>query len=139
MGREHLWLGFHPPVADRGPGDCVFDSVDRPVGPNDVRYAGYTLDYNLYSSVDGSTWNFLSSGTLIDTYDSVHTIDTGGALMRSIKYEVVGGNHWANLFEFEAYANPGVPEPSTFFLLAGGPAIGFARLRNVRPGGMVRE
>jgi hypothetical protein len=73
--------------------------------------------YNLYGTTDGSTWSLLHWSGLADSPTVVQTIDTGAALLRGVKYEVIGGHHWAHLAEMEVI---GVPEPSSFLLLAGG-------------------
>ncbi len=95
------------------------------VGPHG-NVPGNTHVYNLYSTLDGFTWELITSGTLTDTFDYVHTVDTDGDAMRGIKYEVVGGTHWAGLYELEAYGSD-VPEPSSLLLVAG--ALGLAALR----------
>jgi hypothetical protein len=76
---------------------------------------GYTNIYNLYKGSNASDWTLIGSGTLVDTYDHRHVLDFAGESMRYIKYEVVGGTHWANLTEMEAFAM--IPEPGVFGLL----------------------
>ena len=81
---------------------------------------GYTNDYNLYNSTNGTAWNLIASGTLTDTYDRVHTINLSpNQDMHYVKYEVVGGSHYAHLVEMEIYDNP-VPLPGSLMLLGSG-------------------
>jgi hypothetical protein len=64
--------------------------------------------YNLYTSDDGVNWNLIHSGTLVDSLDPkiyVHTIPLPAThVFQYAKYEVVGGTHWAGLFEMEIWS-----------------------------------
>jgi hypothetical protein len=73
-------------------------------------YRGYTNVYNLYISNDGNIWNLIGSGTIAEetdpaAYSDTYTLSTGTSI-RYIKYEVVGGSHWADLGEIEIKALP---------------------------------
>ncbi len=93
---------------------------------NDGLWAGYTNNYNVYSSLDGSAWSLFGSGVFVD--------ETGvapdylmfaswsfpsGLSMQYLKYEVDGGTHWSVVSEVEIYAEA-VPEPSTLLLFGTG-------------------
>lgn len=94
------------------------------VGSHNPSFPGYTNIYNLYTSADGGNWSLIQSGTLVDSLDPavyVHTISlTANQVFQYVKYEVVGGTHWAGLFEMEIWGEP-VPFPrnivSNFLLL----------------------
>lgn len=97
----------------------------------DSSYAGYTNVYNLYRSDDMSTWVLVGSGTLVDFNDPIDEFTPGGQQIRGLKYEVVGGSHWASLYELAAYTDiddSSVPEPSTFLLIGAG--LGFLVLKS---------
>ena len=86
----------------------VLKSLDKP------EYDTLYSNYNLYSSLDNINWNLIGSGTLTDNDSEWFEVwHIGGDEMRSIKYEVTGGTHWAHLYEIEAYPTP---EPSTCLL-----------------------
>ena len=96
-------------------------------------YAGYTNVYNLYNSTDGTNWNLIQSGTLYDsTTDYVYPITLNDHnLTQFVKYEVIGGTHWAQLYEMEIYGNSSpVPLPPAVYLLGSGllGLVGFRRL-----------
>lgn len=77
-------------------------------GPGDY------VNYSLYVSMDKNFWQFISSDTLIDTFD-VHKVTTFSPIpARYIRYDVTGGTHWAHLYEMQVYD---VPEPATLLLL----------------------
>ncbi len=88
-------------------------------GPSST-YVGYTHQYNLYRGATPTAWTLIGSGTLIDTTDPQDTWIPGGNAMRYVKFEVVGGTHWAGLYEMEVFA---VPEPSSIALLTFSAAI----------------
>ena len=73
------------------------------VGPSTSGYEGYSVVYELYGSVDDTNWTQLGTGTLVDTTDPVDVVYPGGRGILYIRYDVVGGSHWANLEELEAY------------------------------------
>ncbi len=67
-------------------------------------YRGYTNDYNLYVSGDGNVWTLIGSGTIAEDTDPALYSDTFAISIqpiRYVKYEVVGGTHWADLGELE--------------------------------------
>jgi hypothetical protein len=71
-----------------------------------TQYAGYYVDYILYSSEDGQAWEEIGQGRLIDFDDPTDTIELNGESIRYLRYDVVGGTHWANLHEIEVYVEP---------------------------------
>ena len=75
---------------------------------------GLTNVYNLYTSADGITWNLVHSGTLVDSTDPAVYVTTiplsANQIIRYAKYEVVGGSHWALMFELEIWGDP-IPVP----------------------------
>ena len=77
-------------------------------------YPGYTNVYNLYTSADGINWNLVRSGTLVDSLDPAVYVTTiplaANQIIRYARYEVVGGTHWANIFEMEIWGDP-IPFP----------------------------
>lgn len=93
----------------------------------------YLVSYNLYAGVfGGSAFSFsagnltlIGSGVLNDSasgYSSTYSLSTPLAV-DSIYYEVVGGTHWAHLYEMQAWSeavnvNGNVPEPGTLALAA---------------------
>jgi hypothetical protein len=80
------------------------------VGSHNPSYPGFTNIYNLYTSVDGLNWSLVQSGILVDSTDPavyVHTIPlAANQIIRYARYEVVGGSHWANLYEMEIWGEP---------------------------------
>jgi hypothetical protein len=73
-------------------------------------YTGYTNNYNLYTSVNGVNWNLVRSGTLVDSLDPAVYVTpiplTSNQVFQYVKYEVVGGTHWAQLCEMELWPGP---------------------------------
>ena len=74
-------------------------------------YNGYSNDYNLYTSSDGTTWTAIASGTLYESADPAKhtntiTLPASSSTFRYVKFEVVGGSHWAHLIEMEIFASP---------------------------------
>jgi len=68
---------------------------------------GYTNEYNLYKSTSGTDWTLVGSGTWAqDTDPDIYTnsYQLSGSPVRYIKYEVVGGSHWAAVHEIEVFA-----------------------------------
>jgi hypothetical protein len=64
--------------------------------------------YNLYVSMDGTNWKGIISRTLLD--DATHYRHTvrlpSSTQLQYVKFEVVGGTHWAHLNEMEIYGEP---------------------------------
>ena len=88
----------------------------------DNTMVGFSNVYYLYSSLNMTQWDLLGSGTLYDTSAPHNEFSFGGKEMRYVKYEVVGGTHYAHLNELEVYE---IPEPCTLLLLGfGGLLIG---------------
>jgi hypothetical protein len=75
---------------------------------------GWSNDYNLYSSLNTTQWELLGSGTLYDSTDYLDEYLFNGKDMQYVKYEVVGGSHFAHICEIEVYE---IPEPCTLLLL----------------------
>ena len=92
--------------------------------PDDSRTAaaGLYIDYELYSSVDNAIWEKIGTGSLIEAFNPVNTIDFSGSgeSIRFLKFDVVAGPHWAHLYEMEVYE---VPEPATLLLFGLGAVI----------------
>jgi F5/8 type C domain len=105
--------------------------VDRiELWTHDTPYVNYFIDYNLYGSINGSTFNLLSTGTLIDPppppipgyYDYFHDtvfLPYNQNIIRYAKFEVIGGSHDAHLNEIEIWGESisSVPEPNGILLL----------------------
>jgi hypothetical protein len=77
-------------------------------------YLGYSNVYNLYGSNDGINWNLIQSGTLIESTDPAVYVTTiplaANQIIRYARYEVVGGSHWAGIYEVEIWGDP-IPFP----------------------------
>jgi hypothetical protein len=58
--------------------------------------------YELFGSLDDSTWTQLATNIVSDSVGPVW-IDTGGAAFRYLRCDVTGGSDWASLAELEAY------------------------------------
>lgn len=94
-------------------------------------YFGYTNEYNLYTSVNGIDWSSIGSGILAEHTDPEFYSDTfavSGDPLRYVKYEVVGGTHWAGICEAEIYDVSPVPIPATCVLLLSG-VIGLVEIK----------
>jgi hypothetical protein len=77
-------------------------------------------DYILYTSTTGTVWQMLGSGSLMDSPDGCCAeLEAAGISARYVKYEVIGGKHWAHLGEIEIWSEQAsaVPEPSELTLL----------------------
>jgi len=95
---------------------------------HDAGNVGLTNIYNLYTSLDDVTWELIHSGTLVEqnTLGTSNPDNITSILFdpfevgRFVKYEVVGGTHWAGLKELEVYGTV-TPEPvsSVLFFLGG--------------------
>lgn len=92
-------------------------------------YYGYGINYNLYYSTNVDSWNNdtawtkKADGTLnTDLNNYFNVIDFGGTNAQYLKFEVVGGNHWAHLYELEAYGDKATvtPEPASMLLFGVG-------------------
>jgi len=71
-------------------------------------YFGYTNIYNLYTSTNGTDWALIASDWWAEDTDPSIYSDTyilSGEPLRYVKYEVIGGTHWAGVGEIEIYAN----------------------------------
>jgi hypothetical protein len=64
----------------------------------------YYVAYDLYTSVDGVEWQKLGSGSLVDSPDGYwDELDAAWLTARYVKFEAVGGTHWAHLAEIEIW------------------------------------
>lgn len=92
------------------------------ISPSGSIYRGFTNAYNLYTSTDGIAWNSVGSGTLVEetnptSYSDIFNISGPNSTLRYVKYEVVGGTHWAHLNELHISA---VPLPGAVWLFVSG-------------------
>jgi hypothetical protein len=93
------------------------------------QYPGLTNVYNLYVSSDGSSWTLIGSGTLTDStdpeaYSDRHILSDQMPAIRYVKYEVVGGTHWAHLVEMEVLVNSSTDLPPVPTVTSVGPDHG---------------
>jgi hypothetical protein len=114
--------------------------VDKVILYDSPNYAGtdFSERYNLYSSTNGETWNFIHGGYLVDTagtsdYVEISFMPTG---LQYVKFEVTEGTHWAHLNEMKIYGESvltttAVPEPTTMLLLGFG-LLGLAGGRRLK-------
>lgn len=70
------------------------------------QFPGYFIGYVLYGSVNDVDWTSVGSGTLVDTFDILDVLPVPGIAMRYVRFDVIGGTHWAHLWELEAYEHP---------------------------------
>jgi hypothetical protein len=79
-----------------------------PFVPGDY-YWGYTNYYNLYTSTNGIDWVLIGSDWWAEDNDPAIYSDTfvfnDKPLIRYVKYEVIGGTHWAGLQELMIYTD----------------------------------
>ena len=96
-------------------------------------YFGYTNVYDLYTSTDGANWTLIAFDSWAqDTNPSIysHTYMLSGDPLRYVKYEVVGGTHWADVGEIKTFADvSAVPVPGAVLLGAIGLSCAGWRLR----------
>jgi hypothetical protein len=96
-------------------------------------FFGYTNDYNLYTSTDGANWTPVASDSWAEDTDPSIYSDTymlSGDPLRYVKYEVVGGTHWADVEEIMTFADvSAVPVPGAVLLGAIGLSCAGWRLR----------
>ncbi len=70
---------------------------------------GQHQKFNLYVSMDGTNWKGIISSTLLDDathYRSVVRLPRSITQLQYVKFEVIGGTHWAHLNEMEIYGEP---------------------------------
>lgn len=97
--------------------------------------SSYYVDYELYVSSDASTWDqVVDFGRLVDEPGGyIDTIALGAVSMRYVRFEAVGGTHWAFLNEIEVWGeNTPVPEPSSIFLLGFGAICVTGLMRKIK-------
>ncbi len=70
----------------------------EPAGGND-RY----IDYKLYGSLDDSAYQLLGQGSLVQGTDPWDSIDMYGQSFQYLRFDVVGGTNWANLYEMQVF------------------------------------
>lgn len=97
-------------------------------------YRGFNNEYNLSTSTDGVTWATVGSGTLTEdddpaAYSDIFQFTGTSSTLRYVKYEVVGGTHWAHLSEMEIRT---VPIPSAVWLLGSGLIATFSLAKRPR-------
>ncbi|MCX5646755.1 MAG: discoidin domain-containing protein [Phycisphaerae bacterium] len=99
----------------------------------DDPYFGYTNVYNLYTSTDAANWTLIASDWWAEDTDASIYSDTymlSGDPLRYVKYEVVGGTHWADVQEIMTFADvSAVPLPGAVLLGAIGLSCAGWRLR----------
>jgi hypothetical protein len=69
-------------------------------------FLGFNNIYNLYIGSDGVTYTKIASGTLTESLDPLQNsafipIPYALSMFQYVKYEVVGGSHWAHLMDIE--------------------------------------
>jgi hypothetical protein len=97
-------------------------------------YLGYTNVYNLYTSTNGTNWTLIASDWWAEDPDPAVYSDTyvlSGDPLRYVKYEVIGGTHWAGVAEIMTFADvSAVPVPGALVLGAIGVGLtGWLRRR----------
>jgi Carboxypeptidase regulatory-like domain/F5/8 type C domain/CARDB len=97
-------------------------------------FGGYTNIYNLYVGNDGIVWQKAGSGTLYDSpvfAERTDTIALTGSLssFRYLKYEVVGGSHWAHLVDLNILTSQQPPP-----VAASDPSVSLLRLTDMGSG-----
>jgi len=111
----------------------IVNDIDLFFVPLRSGWNGYN-SYNAYYGNDNSNWTKFGNGVFVDCdptqLEDNYSFGAIGQSMRYVKYEVVGGSHWASINEISVRADdakPGspIPEPVTMFLLGTG-LIGFA-------------
>lgn len=108
----------------------LLSSLRLDFGDNLGSFQGYTNDYQLHISTDGSHWTQIAAGTLTDLTgnsealsDSYSWSEMARPLARWLEYRVVGGTHWSELSEISVggtLAVASVPEPAGAALTATG-------------------
>src|SRR5882672_6456332 len=81
------------------------DIIWNPSSP----FLGFNNIYNLYVGNDGVTYTKIASGTLTESLDpalnsALIPIPDALSTFQFVKYEVVGGSHWAHLMDMEILA-----------------------------------
>jgi len=108
--------------------DITLVGIERSGGT----HFGYTNIYNLYTSTNGTNWTLIASDSWAEHTDPAIHSDTymlSGDPLRYVKYEVVGGTHWATIHEIEVFA-PVVPAPGAILLgTIGAGLVGWMRRR----------
>jgi len=103
----------------------VVDSINLLWFEPNGKYAGYTVEYSLYHSVDKNNWTLVGTGTFVDESinELAKSFDLSGQGLRFVKYEVTGGTHWSSIAEIEVLADnsaSSVPVPASMLLLGAG-------------------
>ena len=67
------------------------------------QYSGLYVNYNLYVSTNNLNWQFISSGTLINTYDPHKIAVFAPQDVRYVRCEVTSSTNYAHINEIEVY------------------------------------
>ena len=101
---------------------------------NDNGRPGIYIDYNLYVEANGVKSKMVSVGNLTEnSTDYVDSVSFGAGIpVEKIYFEVIGGTHWAHLYEMDVFGPErqptATPEPGTMLLFAAG-ALGAVYMR----------
>lgn len=102
-------------------------------------HIGFYIDYNLYIEADGVRSKVVDAGNLTenstDYFDKVLFLTA--VPVKTIYFEVIGGTHWAHLYEMDVFgpqAPPtATPEPGTMLLLGvGALAVAYVKRKRSR-------
>lgn len=102
-------------------------------------YQGYYIEYNLYVEANGAKSKVVSAGSLTEnSTDYVDSVLFGAGIpVEKIYFEVIGGSHWAHLYEMDVFGSQtpptATPEPGTMLLLGvGALAVAYVKRKRSR-------